>query len=368
MGGLFQDGSFQAGLRVSLAVLFVIAALFLVQTAWFVFQALIIAIVLSASLWPWVSRLGGRAWGPRNWRPPRFLTTSLIYLSSFALLGALVWITLVSALPELDRALASYPTQTAFLQEYLQPFRAGDLAGGAARVAEDVAREATQPQNGNGQAGAASPGPAPLAINAGALLVGLFGGVVTLVLVLIFTFFLLLDGDRFAQWALFLLPRERRPRARLVGLAIRDRVSRWILAEALYVSASGVLVFAGAFLLQLPSPWLYGVLGALCAFLPGIGPAISLIPAFVVALSLEAWQPVGVALFGLLVQALDNTVLVPRVFGQAMRLPALAVLLAVLLGTALMGAWGALIATPVAVAVEVLVREELGRGLGDEVV
>jgi predicted PurR-regulated permease PerM len=362
VGGLFQDSAFQAGFKASLAVVVVVGAIFVLQVAWLVVQALIISIVLAACLWPWVSRVSNRTWGPRNYRLPRFATTGIIYLTALTAVVLVFWGTLMTALPEFDRISARFPEQTAFLQRYLEPFRSGDLASGAAQVAGDVAREATEAANGSPDAGGTAVGPLP--IDVWALAVGLFGGLITLGLVLIFTFFLLLDGDRFASWLLFLLPKDARPRARLLGQLMRDRVSRWVVAEAVYVTVSGAVVFTGVLLIGIPSPWLYFVLGAVVAFLPGIGPAFSLVPAFIVALGLgTGWQPVAVAAYALFVQLLDNTVLVPRTFGHVMRLPAFLVILVVLLGTALMGAWGALIATPVAVAAEILVREELGRGV-----
>ena len=101
------------------------------------------------------------------------------------------------------------------------------MATPAATRAATAAGELSQP----GQQG---PGP----VNVGGLVISIFGGAVNLVLVLVFTFFLLLEGDRLAQGALLALPKERRIHVRNLGLSIRDNISRWVVAEGTYAAIS----------------------------------------------------------------------------------------------------------------------------------
>lgn len=352
MVDLFKDGAFQAGLKASLAAVFVAAMVYLVFfKAWGLFQPLIVSIFLSAALWPWVSRISGTPLGATRWRPPRILAASVIYTVTLGSSVLVVWLLLQSMLPQVDRLITAYPQQTAFIRDYLTPFQAGDIAGGAAKVAGEVV---------NGTSSEGQPGTATAvgaaAVSVGALAVGLFGGLVTLGLVLIFTFFLLLEGDRFAQWMLMTLPKERRADARMLGLEIRDRVSRWIFAQFTYAIVSFSIMTAGMLAFQIPNPWVYGILSAVLALLPGIGPAAAAIPAIFAALELSTWQPVAVGIFGLIVYALDGSVLVPRIYGSVMQLPMFVVLIATLLGFELLGVWGAMIAAPVAATLQILLR------------
>lgn len=364
MSELFGDRAFQNGLRAALGVLAVFALLLLIFKAWIIFEPLIVSIFLAAALWPSVSRISSVPLGSARWRPPRFVAAALIYVGTLASVGLMVWVLLAGILPQADRMLSAYPQQTGFIQQYLQPFRSGDLAAGAAKVAGDVAKEAT---GSTPAAGTQTPASPPPGVSIGALAVSLFGGVATLVLVLVFTFFLLLDGDKFAQWVLMTLPRDRRAELRMLGLEIRDRVSRWVRAQFTYAAVSGILMATGMFAFQIPSPWLYGVLSAVLALLPGLGPGFAAVPAFLVALEMSTWQAVAVLVFGLLVYALDGTVLVPRIYGGVMQLPMFVVLVATLLGADLMGIWGAMIASPVAVAIQIVLRTWFRphRGPGD---
>jgi predicted PurR-regulated permease PerM len=354
--GLFEDGIFQGALRASVAVALVVGGIFAVSLAWPVVQPLLVAAILATALWPWVSRISSTPIGPRHWRVPRVMATALIYVAAFAAAGVAIWGLLSALIPQVDRLLQAYPQYTQGIQQYLEPLRAGDVAGSAARVAEDVASGAAASGNGEQQAGQEA-----AALNIGTVALRLFGGLINVVLVLVFTFFLLLEGDRLAQGALLALPKERRIHARTLGVTIRDSVSRWVLAQGTYALISAAVIGTAMWLAQIPAPWMYSIFAAFLAVLPGIGPAAALVPAFFVALALAPWQPMAVAAVAIVTYALDGTVLVPKVFGDILKLPKVIVLVSAMIGALLMGVWGALIAPPVAVAVQILLRDLLGR-------
>ncbi|MCL4367905.1 MAG: AI-2E family transporter [Actinobacteria bacterium] len=332
--------------------------LFAVAT-WSILEPLIVAAVLATAFWPWVTRISRASLIRPKWRLPRLAATALIYITALSVAAGLTWLILASILPQAEKLSQAFPQQTQSLSQFLDPFRSGNILSGAAKVAGEVAK-ATSGQNGTGQPGTTNPAN-QVPVNIGVVAISLFGGLVNVVLVLVFTFFLVVEGDRFAQALLVLLPKERRPGIRSLGLAIRDQISRWVLAQATYALVSGGIMTTGMFALQIPDPWVYGAFSTLLALFPGVGPGFSAVPALFVAMGLSTWQTVGVALFGMAVYALDGTVLVPKIFGDVLRLPMFAVLLATLIGALLMGIWGALIASQAAVIVQMIIRDVLGR-------
>jgi predicted PurR-regulated permease PerM len=346
---LFEDRAFQVGLRGGLAVLLLVGVFAFVQRSWDILQPLLVATVLATALWPWVTRISAARIGQRGWHIPRAMGAALVFLVTFSVAGLVIWVALMTLLPEVDRGLAAYPEQTRLMRDYLQPFRTGNFAEGASKLAGDVAKQATT---------GTQPDPtAPVPVNVSVLAVTLFGGVVQLGLVLVFTFFLLLEGERFVCWALRFIPRERQARTRLLGSRIRDRISNWVLAQAIYGGVSGVVIFVSLAALQLPSPWLYGIVGATLGIFPGLGPWIAYLPAFAVALGLSAWQATAVLGLGLAMYIIDSTALSTRIYGGLLHLPMFVVLLALLIGAALLGVWGAMIAAPVAAGVQTLLED-----------
>jgi predicted PurR-regulated permease PerM len=354
MNSLFADRAFQAGLRASLAVLLVVGAVVLLQRAWDVVEPLIVAVVMATALWPWVSRICETPLGSTTLRIPRLLATALVFVVTLGLAGAVLWFALRALLPDIDGVLTSFPDQTAPVREYLQPFRTGDFAGGAGQLASEVAREATSQSSQTLQVDPGNAAP----VNPGALALGLFGGVVRLGLVVIFTFFLLVDGERCARWALHWLPADSRPHFERLGIRIRDRISRWVLAQMLYGSISGLIIWVTLWLFGLREPWLYAILGATLGVFPGLGPWVAMVPAFAVALGMSAWQAFAVGAFGVTMYLVDSTTLSTRIYGGLLRLPMFVVLLALLIGAALMGVWGALIAAPVAAGIQSVLEDQ----------
>jgi len=78
--------------------------------------------------------------------------------------------------------------------------------------------------------------------------------------------------------------------------------------------------------------------------------------------AIDSWGHVlGVAIFYVVYLQIENSFLTPRIMRNSVGLPGLAILVALLLGSALGGIPGALVSVPTAVLVAVLVDEYLVR-------
>jgi hypothetical protein len=93
---------------------------------------------------------------------------------------------------------------------------------------------------------------------------------------------------------------------------------------------------------------------------------VATVLAFFVALGLNPWKAAAVGAFGIAMYVADSTAISTKIYGEILRLPLFIVLLALFLGGALMGVWGALIATPVAAAIDLVIRDHLSRAATPE--
>jgi predicted PurR-regulated permease PerM len=117
----------------------------------------------------------------------------------------------------------------------------------------------------------------------------------------------------------------------------------------------GVIVWIGLTLLGVPGALSLAIIAGLLEVVPNLGPVVATIPAVVVALLQgSSYLPVNnlvlaliVVIFYIVVQQLENSIIVPRVLGEAVELPALVVMSGVLVGGSVAGILGALLATPV---------------------
>lgn len=130
------------------------------------------------------------------------------------------------------------------------------------------------------------------------------------------------------------------------------RLRSYVIGELISMSIIGLLVYIGLTILGIPFPFLLAVIAFLTELLPIIGPWIGFVPALLLAAT-EGWQSmVIVSIFYVVLQQIESNVIQPLVMKHQTELPALLVLAAVLIGGALMGVLGALVALPLAIVIQ----------------
>jgi predicted PurR-regulated permease PerM len=106
-------------------------------------------------------------------------------------------------------------------------------------------------------------------------------------------------------------------------------------------------------------PYFYvlALLAALGEMIPVIGPILSAIPAVLVALTVSPTLALGVLVFFLVQQQIENHLLVPKVMERQVGISAFVVITSLLIGGSLLGIVGALLAVPTAAILLVLFEE-----------
>ncbi|MEV6830075.1 AI-2E family transporter [Amycolatopsis sp. NPDC051102] len=154
-----------------------------------------------------------------------------------------------------------------------------------------------------------------------------------------------------------LAPRSRRPRVILIGDAVFRKVGSYLVGNVVVSLIAGALTFAWLSAFGVPYSLVLAVLVAVLDLVPVAGSVAAGAGTSLVALTVSV--PVGLATLGFFVgyRVLEDYVLLPKIVGRAVRIPALVTVVAVLLGFELLGVVGAFVAVPVAAAVLLVVRE-----------
>ncbi|HEU5085304.1 MAG TPA: AI-2E family transporter [Acidimicrobiales bacterium] len=183
------------------------------------------------------------------------------------------------------------------------------------------------------------------AVVSGATLVGeVFAG---LILSLVVTFFVVKDGPRIQRAFLGLVPDDRRDHLRAAGNAAWRALGGYLRGAAILGVVEGAaigitLVVTGASL-ALP----VATLTFIAAFFPFVGAIVAGLIAVAVAFVTGGTTAAGVvAIVAVVVQQLDNDLLAPVIYGKALELHPLVVILALTSGAALAGIAGAFVAVP----------------------
>ncbi len=169
--------------------------------------------------------------------------------------------------------------------------------------------------------------------------------------VLTMIFFWLISRETIQRFALAMIPLPQRGDVRVAWNEVEHRVGYWFRGQLAMMTLIGVANTIAYLVLGLPNALLLGVFAGLTEIIPIVGPAIGAIPAVISALVLGgpelALVVVGVYV---VIQMVEGNVLVPIVMKNAVGLPPFVVIVSLLVGSAVAGIIGALLAIPVAAA------------------
>lgn len=177
--------------------------------------------------------------------------------------------------------------------------------------------------------------------------------------ILILTLYFLGAYPRIKHGAYRLIPRTRRARAGLIADEILSRVGGYVLGNLATSVIAGVCALVFFLILGVPYPVALAMLVAILDLIPLVGATIAAIVCTAVAFFVSV--PVGLASTGyfLVYQQVENYVLVPKVMKRTVDISPLATIIAALIGGALLGVLGALLAIPVAAAIQLIGTEVL---------
>ena len=190
--------------------------------------------------------------------------------------------------------------------------------------------------------------------------VSAFGNhVVEILTMLLVAAYFIVDGPRAFHWLVGLFPVEDQPRIYSTLSRGGRRMQQWLAGQGLLMlihGASATIVFA---ILRIKYFYALGVFAGIINIIPVLGPIITLVVAGAVAAISSVTKLIGVVIFYVIYHNVENAFLNPRIMEAKVRIPAVTVVVALVLGEAIAGIVGILISVPTAVLVSVLINEFL---------
>jgi predicted PurR-regulated permease PerM len=184
-----------------------------------------------------------------------------------------------------------------------------------------------------------------------------FGAVGNFVIIVFIGLYGALDPGTYRRGLLALFPRATRLRGDDVLKKSGAMLRSWLKAQSMSMAAVGILTALGLWAIGLPLAPLLGIIAALFAFIPNIGPVLAILPALSLALPDGLQMMVLVVSVYVVVQAVESYLITPLIQQNETSLPpALIIAVQVLFG-ALFGILGLALATPICALAIVLIRE-----------
>ena len=185
---------------------------------------------------------------------------------------------------------------------------------------------------------------------------GVFGVIIIMILMIYFVASL----SSLKRGVYRLVPASKREGFITLSEQITDSVGRYVMGQVSLALVNGVLSFIMlTFVFQVK----YSALLAFIAFLGSLIPLVGTLSASVIiTLSVllfngADWQVVAVGIYYLAYMQVEAYVINPRIMARAVQVPGVAVVIGALVGGTLLGILGALIAIPVAAAIQLIIRE-----------
>ncbi len=179
----------------------------------------------------------------------------------------------------------------------------------------------------------------------------------SIVLVAVMSIYFLVGMPQTKLFLYRMVPHSRRPRVILIGDEIFTKVGGYVLGNVItsFIAGAGTFLWMLAF--GIPYPALLGLLVFLLDLIPVIGSTVG--GAIVTLVALTVSLPVAIAtlIFYVAYRLAEDYLLVPRIIGHTVKVPALGGMVAIVLGSVVMGVIGALIALPVAAAIQLSWRK-----------
>lgn len=132
----------------------------------------------------------------------------------------------------------------------------------------------------------------------------------------------------------------------------QKKIVAWAKGQAILALMIGVSIYIGLTIIGMPNAFLFALLAGVGEVIPIVGMLLATIPAVLVALlSGGAAFAVTVLIFYVLVSQFENHILAPLIVNKVVGIPSVIVIIALVIGGALAGFWGVLLAVPVAATI-----------------
>ena len=323
---------FELSPKTLVAFVIVAASLWLLIRLWQVLLVVVVALLVAGTLSPAIRWLEGN-------RVRRGFGIAIVFTAFFVLLVLVVVLTIPTLVSQAVALLENEPALRARLGDYLagSPLSA-PLATWLRGLKPDALTSA-------------------IGATAFDFSLQLFGAIAYGLSSLFLGLYIIIDRDRLRGWLFALVPRSHHIRLSRIMMNLETIVVAYIRGQMVTCLLMALFVYGLLRVCGVENALALAAFAGLADVLPYIGPVLAVGPAVFAALSRGPVVAIVVLLLMLAYEEFESRVLVPRIYGRALRLPSSVVLFALLAGGTLMGILGALLALPVAATVMMLIEE-----------
>ena len=318
------------------AVLLLIGFLF---SIWQILASIFMAVVISAVAEPGISFL-------TRLRLHRFIAAMLVYLAGIGIVASAFFLVIPTLVVESRQISTDLPVAYEQLVNDIEIFFGNEPS-------EINAGEHFRSLFGNFQQGIGGIGS-----NIFSITFGLFGGLISVILVFVISFYLAMQKDGVERFLRSFIPMTSHQEY-IVDLwkRVQKKLGRWFQGQILLGVFIGVLLFLAFWLMGINYALSIAFMAGIFEIIPVIGPLTAALIAFVLISFQSPMLAFSAMIVYLLIEQLQNNLVLPPVMAKTTGLNPVVIIVAILVGVKLIGIWGIILAIPLSVTVAEFVKD-----------
>jgi predicted PurR-regulated permease PerM len=352
------DISVSSVTKSTLAIIGLVALAYGIYLTQNILLTFFISIFLAAALDPFVSKMESK-------KIPRWLGIFIIYVIIIAIIGLLISLiipilitqipriaevvirTLVNLFPGINVNSAFIQETASTIQSYLSQINVQEISG--ANV-QSILNSASTIVNETWR-------------NALSIVGTVSGGIINFTIIMVITFFLLIDKNSLSSFFTSLFPTNYKEYIALKAQAIQRKIGEWLTGQLLLSLSIFITTLIVLTILKVDFAFTLAIIAGITEFIPYIGPLIAGIPAVLVAVGQGGfvyglWILVAVVA----IQQIENNFLVPIIMKKSVGLSPVATMFAMMIGFQILGILGMILAVPIATSIGIFITDYSQRG------
>lgn len=329
----FQKVKFDISTAALLKIaLFVVGIIFLYYIR-DILVLLFITLIIVAGLDPIVTKMESQ-------KIPRVFSVLIAYLLLFLVFGALIYLIVPPLVEQIMNINYNLPYFADKISNFLNINLSDIFARGSSSLGQ-ITNQLTQ-----------------ISGNVLKTVLALFGSFVSALMVLVLSFYLLLERKELKKFIFAFIPQTKKVLIDNIFTKTLPKLGEWIRGWLVLSITIGVANLIALWIIGVPYALSLAILAGFLEIVPTVGPLIAGAVAAIVALATGGWMMLlFVVIAYIIIQALENYVLVPKIMGKAVGLSPVIIIVALMIGAKLEGILGAIIAIPIAAVIIIVLNE-----------
>lgn len=184
----------------------------------------------------------------------------------------------------------------------------------------------------------------------------LFYTFIKIFLVMIFSFYFVVDKDKFKRMIVESIPERYKRDVMFVAVRINEALLEFVKGRLLMAVFVGFITMVALLIVGVDFAIIIGIITCVADIIPYIGPFLGFTPAVLFAFIESPMKALWVGIIFVAIQWAENNILAPKLLGDKIGLNPLLILLAIIIGGGMFGVLGMILGVPVVSIVMILIE------------